>query len=62
MKAHIDQDLCTGCGLCSDTCPEVFEIEDDIAKVLMEEIPDDAADTCREATDNCPVEAITLEE
>lgn len=62
MKAHIDQDLCTGCGLCSDTCPEVFEIDDDIAKVLMEEIPDDAADTCREATDNCPVEAITLEE
>lgn len=30
MKAVVDKDLCTGCGLCEDTCPEVFEMKDDI--------------------------------
>jgi len=27
-KVWIDEDACTGCGLCEDTCPEVFEIND----------------------------------
>ncbi len=29
MKAIIDQNMCTGCGLCPDTCPEVFEMDGD---------------------------------
>jgi ferredoxin len=29
MKAVVDKDLCTGCGLCEDTCPEVFEMKDE---------------------------------
>ena len=62
MKAKVDQDSCTGCGLCSDTCPEVFQVEDDIAKVIVEKVPDSAVATCREAADDCPVEAISLEE
>ncbi|GAH99283.1 unnamed protein product, partial [marine sediment metagenome] len=33
MKAVVDKDLCTGCGLCEDTCPEVFEVKDGIAIV-----------------------------
>ena len=24
MKVWIDQDLCTGCGYCEETCPAVF--------------------------------------
>ncbi len=35
MKVWIDQDLCTGDGLCVDHCPEVFTLLDDgIAYVL----------------------------
>ena len=35
MNVWIDQDLCTGDGLCVDHCPEVFTIlEDGIAYVL----------------------------
>ncbi|MBE0478404.1 4Fe-4S binding protein, partial [Candidatus Aerophobetes bacterium] len=29
-EVWIDEDACTGCGLCEDTCPEVFEMEDDV--------------------------------
>ena len=62
MKAIVDLDLCTGCGLCVDTCPAVFEMDDAVAKVLVENVPENALDTCREAADNCPVEAIKIEE
>lgn len=34
MRVWIDQDLCTGDGICTDHCPEVFTIlEDGIAYV-----------------------------
>ena len=62
MKAIVDLDLCTGCGLCVDTCPAVFEMDDAVARVLVASVPEDALDTCREAADNCPVEAIKIEE
>ena len=34
MRVWIDQDLCTGDGLCTDHCPEIFTLlEDGIAYV-----------------------------
>jgi len=62
MKAIVDLDLCTGCGLCVDTCPGVFEMDDAVARVLVERVPEDALSTCREAADNCPLEAINIKE
>ena len=62
MKAKIDEDLCTACELCVDTCPDVFEMEDDVAIVKVDEIPADAEECAQEAADDCPAEAITIEE
>ena len=62
MKAVEDKDTCTGCGLCCDTCPEVFEMENDVAKVIADEVPAEAEDKCREAADGCPVEAIAIQD
>jgi len=62
MKAIVDEEECTGCGLCSETCPEVFELSDDVASVIVDEVPEDAIDTCKQAAEECPVEAITIEE
>jgi ferredoxin len=61
MKATVDEDLCTGCELCTQTCPDVFEMEDDVAKVTVDEIPSDAEDCAKQAAEECPVEAIKVE-
>jgi ferredoxin len=61
MKAVVDADLCTGCELCTDTCPDVFEMEGDIAKVKVDEVPSGAEDSAKQAAEECPVEAIKIE-
>ena len=61
MKATVDPDLCTGCELCVDTCPEVFEMNDDIAVVKGDVVPADSEESARESAEDCPAEAIILE-
>ena len=62
MKVKVDPDLCTGDEICVQGCPEVFEMEDDKAVVLQEEVPEELQDSVREAADSCPSEAIIIEE
>lgn len=61
MNAKIDHDLCIGCGLCAETAPEIFELRDDKAYVKLSDIPDNLKDAAKEAMQNCPVDAISLE-
>jgi ferredoxin len=60
MKVQIE-DSCTSCGLCVDTCPEVFTMGDDKAEVLVDTVPAEFEDTAQQAADECPVEAIIVE-
>ena len=39
MKVKVDRDACAGCELCADACPDVFEMDDDLAKAKVEEVP-----------------------
>ena len=62
MKAFINRDGCIGCGLCPDTCPEEFRMADDgLAEVYVDEIPEEAEDSAKDAEDGCPVSVITVE-
>jgi ferredoxin len=61
MKALVDQAVCTGCGLCPDVCPEVFKMNGDTAVAYVDTVPKEAEKNCRDAAEQCPVEAITLE-
>ncbi len=60
MKVSITED-CTGCGLCVDTCPEVFEMDDEMAKVIADPVPEALEDKVKQAAEECPVEAIIVE-
>ncbi len=60
MKVTIDKDLCTGDQICVDLCPEVFEMDGDTAKVIVDEVPAEFEDVCKEASESCPAECIKL--
>ncbi len=60
MKVRIE-DTCTACGLCVDTCPEVFEMGSDIAQVTVDEVPPEFEEAAQQAVDECPAEAIIVE-
>ncbi|NLX03793.1 MAG: ferredoxin [Phycisphaerae bacterium] len=63
MKARVDPDTCTGCELCPEICPEVFEMTDEgVAHAKVETVPPEHEDAAREAAESCPVEAIEIEE
>jgi ferredoxin len=60
MKVKVDPDLCISCELCVNLCPEVFRMEDGKAMAFVADVPSAAEETCRQAEDQCPVDAITL--
>jgi ferredoxin len=61
MRAWVDEDACTGCGLCVDVCPEVFEMDGDTARAKGGELSDEEVECADEAADSCPVEAISVD-
>ncbi len=62
MRVRVDEDACVGDGTCVEVCPEIFEMSGDVAVTKMEEVPEELEDSCREAAESCPVEAILIEE
>jgi ferredoxin len=62
MRARVDEDACVGDGTCAEICPEVFEMEGDLAVVIKDRVPEELEDRVREAADGCPVEAIIIDE
>ncbi len=76
MKVWIDQDLCTGDGLCEEIAPAVFTLLDDgLAYVKdtdkvysdpggsagLAAVPTDLEDSVIEAAEECPGECIFIE-
>ena len=61
MEARVNEE-CIYCGLCADLCPDIFQLGDETAMVTVKEIPVDLQDCCREAAEECPTEAIEIDE
>jgi ferredoxin len=76
MKVWIDQDLCTGDGLCEEICPDVFTLLDDGLAYVKEDgqpLNDPGGAACqapvaaeleeavKEAAEECPGECIFIE-
>ena len=62
MKATVDESLCSDCGVCVDTLPEVFGTNDaGKTVVIADPVPEEHEDACREVADSCPMGAIAVE-
>ncbi len=76
MKVWIDQDLCTGDGICEEIAPDVFTLLDDglayvkqNGKVLSDpggveglaDVPGNLEEATIEAAEECPGECIFIE-
>jgi ferredoxin len=61
MKATVTEE-CIGCELCCQVCPEVFEMGDEYAEVKTDPVPSEQEDAVRQAAEECPTEAIVVEE
>lgn len=62
MKAIVIPEKCIGCTLCTQICPEVFRMEDDKAVAYTVPVPEKSAESARDAAQQCPVEAIEINE
>ena len=77
MKVWIDQDLCTGDGLCEEIAPAVFTLLDDGLAYVKEDtdvksdpggaeslaqVPSELEDAVSEAAEECPGECIFIEQ
>ena len=62
MKAYIDRSGCIGCGLCAETCPEVFRMAEDGYAEVWQDVEAENMETAEEARDTCPVSVIDLKD
>ncbi|MDD7607518.1 MAG: ferredoxin [Candidatus Enterosoma sp.] len=60
-KVVINKDDCFGCGACTATCPEVFQMEDDGKAGVVAQPSDELDAAVEDAVNGCPVGAIKAE-
>lgn len=61
IKAHVDRNVCIGSGICVSIAPDVFDLDDEMRSHVVN--PEAATDALyREAAENCPTQAIVLED
>lgn len=61
MTVRIDADLCTACGLCTDSVPQIFKMGKDVAEVINAAVPANLENAVKDAAGDCPAEAILFE-
>ena len=62
MRLHVDPDRCEGTGFCARLAPDLFDLPDDVAMVLVTEVPPDQVDLAHEAVNMCPAAAIVVDD
>ncbi len=63
MNVIVNEETCIGCGRCMEICPAVFYLNEVAGK--SEVIDPEACEfvgCCEAAEENCPVDAISIEE
>jgi ferredoxin len=55
----VDLDRCIGCGACVALCPKSFKMKENKAEPVKAQVAEISCE--KDAADNCPVQAITIE-
>ncbi|MFA5008480.1 MAG: ferredoxin [Candidatus Omnitrophota bacterium] len=61
MKAIVDPDICIGCTICTQVCPEVYKMAGEKVIVYLDSIPEQLESSVQDAANQCPVSAINIE-
>ena len=62
FRVTANYDLCKSHGLCMGMAPEVFEVRPDgYMYILLDTIDDSLRESCENAVDSCPEQALTIE-
>ena len=59
MSIYVDQEKCIGCGRCTEICPDTFKLNDSGKSSV---ISTKNVGCAQKASDQCPMEAIHIEE
>lgn len=63
MKAVVDKETCIGCELCVSVCPAVFSMDEDGKSIAISAaVPANEEADAKDAAEQCPVAAISIEE
>ncbi len=63
MRIVVDRTRCSSIGLCEATAPDIFEIGADGAlTILMDDIPANRRIDLEQACENCPTQALSIED
>ena len=63
MRVEVDRDLCESNAVCVGIAPDIFDLgDDDLARVLVDEVPQGREDEVREAVGLWPKIALKLHE
>ena len=62
MRIAADRERCEGHGLCADTAPDVYDLDDDaVVVVLREDVPPALERKAEAGARVCPVAALRVE-
>ena len=63
MRIRLDVDRCQGHGRCYVLAPDLFDADDyGHCVLLVDEVPADRLDDARTGVENCPEQALSLED
>ena len=63
MKIVVDRSKCSSIGLCEATASDIFQIGPDGAlHILMDDVPTERRIDLEQACENCPTQALSIED
>ncbi|HOB49432.1 MAG TPA: ferredoxin [Mycobacterium sp.] len=63
MRIVVDRTKCSSIGLCEATAPDIFEVgPDGVLNILMDDVPADRRLDLEQACENCPTQALSIED